>query len=1001
MDITWIKRTAQFVMLSVLLFWQVTVMAASGTLPLAQQPLLTTTQEPPNIMFMIDNSGSMNDPSSSGSSQTRLQVVKQAAINLLNSLSGVRVGLSTFNNNHNGALIRVGMNDIATNLNPMTNAINAITASGGTPLENTELNLGRYFVQGFNNNLTLHPGASNQQVKRAYTVFDNTPNYTFGVTQSSPIQYFCQKSFIILLTDGEPDPDTLPNNGTGLRNYVTCPTSVTSSGLTCGLADVAAAMFDMDLRPDLTDPTGNTKKNNVATYTIGAGNGISAGGQALLNYTAEVGGGVFVQASGASAITQAFLTAASSILAQSVTASSVSFSGSNLTANSSIYIPSYTTTRWSGNLVRFPVNQTGTVGAASWAEASLLNQKSPSSRLIFTYKNDAGVDTPVLFQTLSQLPTAMQSDLNTGTSGTSDGNGQLRLNYLRGDRTNEKSATQPNNLFRQRDSVLGDIVDSSPVYVGVATASWPDTAPFPTASGQRYSDFKNGIAKTRAPTVYAGANDGMLHGFDANTGTEVLGYIPSNLSIAFDTTVNPSPTTSSLITTGLHYYTDPAYQHIFYVDGTPAVQDVYTKSTPLGSPAWRTVLVAGEHAGGKGYFALDVTNPASFTAGNISNLFLWEFTSKNDSGLGYTFSDPQIALMNNGRWAAIFGNGYNATGSDNAQLFILFLDGGLNGTWVKGVDYFVIDTKSGVATQTNSPNGLATPAVVDINGDQVADRVYAGDLNGNIWAFDVSSSDPTQWKVAYGTGSAPLPLYSGISTQSITTQPVVITNPNVPSTTLNAPNLLVLVGAGQFLSANDKSNTSTQAFYGIWDNGVTNNITQSQLVQQTFTTTGGVRVLTNNTVPYTSGTSSQVRYGWFIQFTGGERVISPATVASVRITTSNIFETEILFSTMIPNSAAHCAYGAGGWLMIAKAGTGGQPSASLIDYNNDGQVNTGDLYNGQVISGIQMTAGVPSQPVVHGDYLFIPSSSGTLVKYLIAGTGLPIGRISWQLMSQN
>jgi type IV pilus assembly protein PilY1 len=240
-----------------------------------------------------------------------------------------------------------------------------------------------------------------------------------------------------------------------------------------------------------------------------------------------------------------------------------------------------------------------------------------------------------------------------------------------------------------------------------------------------------------------------------------------------------------------------------------------------------------------------------------------------------------------------------------------------------------------------------------------------------------------------------------VATQPITTQPVVVTNPDVGSTAQNSPNVLVMVGSGQFLAATDKSSITTQAFYGVWDNGVTNNITQSQLVQQTFTTSSNKRILTNTPVPYTSGNSSQLRYGWYIQFTGGERILSPGSIVSARISTNNIFETEIFFSTFIPNTALHCAYGGGGWLMAAKADNGGQPSASLIDVNNDNQINSSDLSGGQVVSGIQFTTGVPAQPVIRGDYLFIPTSSGTLVKIRITGTGLTLGRISWQLLFQN
>jgi type IV pilus assembly protein PilY1 len=980
------------------------LLAATNTIPLAQQPLLTTTQEPPNILFMIDNSGSMSTDVPDSGGQSRLEVAQDAVNDLLNSLTNVRVGLATFNgsifSSSTGARIRVGVDDIANNKNTMINAVNAISAGGGTPLSSTQWQIGRYFVQGSNNTLTLHPGQVTQNTKSAYTIFPNTPTYNFGVVQSSPIESYCQKSFVILLTDGEPTGDTQPSASSGLTDYIgPCPATLTAAGVQCGLANVAAAMFDMDLRPDLVSPTqGNpgvpAKKNNVITYTIGF-NGITAAGEELLVLTAENAGGVYLSAQNSSELVAAFQTITSSILYQSVSAASIAFNGSNLTANSAIYQPQYTTTRWSGALFKYPVSANGTIGAAQWDAGNLLNQVPYQNRLVFTYNKDTNF--AVLFKTIDELSAAQQCDLNLnnqGSSCASDPRGQKRINYLLGDRSNEQTTSDTSKPFRQRDSVLGDIVNSTPVFVGAATAPWTDAAPFPSTSGQTYSTFKTGTAASRTPMVYVGANDGMLHGFNANTGQEVMAYVPYMLSDDF---VAGRPSGGAGITLGIHYYTAPNYSHRFYVDGTPAIQDVYVKATPSGSAAWRTVLVGGLQSGGKGYYALDVTNPANFTQANIDNVFLWEFSSRDNSSLGYSYSNPQLALMNNGRWAAIFGNGYNATGSDNAKLFIVYLDGGLDGTWTLGTDYLVIDTMSGKATAADTPNGLGTPAAVDLDGNGTVDRIYAGDLNGDLWAFDVSSSSSSSWGTAYGTSGSPIPLYSGIATQPITAQPVVSKNPLVSDSATNAPNVLVMVGTGQFLSNNDKSNTNTQAFYGIWDSG-TSNLTTSNLVQQTFTTSGTNRIMTNNSVPYGDSGSGQ-KFGWYIQFTGGERIIFPGSVIQARIG-FNQFEAELLFSTFIPNTSATCSYGGSGFAMIVKVENGGQPSAPVIDVNNDSQINNLDNVSNNVVSGVAIIGGVPAQPVIRGDYLFIPTSSGTVLKIKIANTGLPIGRISWEMLKQ-
>src|SRR5262249_40397111 len=153
--------------------------------------------------------------------------------------------------------------------------------------------------------------------------------------------------------------------------------------------------------------------------------------------------------------------------------------------------------------------------------------------------------------------------------------------------------------------------------------------------------------------------------------------------------------------------------------------------------AWHTVLAAGLNKGGREVYALDVTNPDSVTESNAAGSVLWEFTSANDADLGYTFSRPAIVKMHNGKWAAVFGNGYNNTGTGHAVLYVLNLS---DGTVLAKID-------TGVGTAA-TPNSLATPAAVDVDSDNVIDYVYAGDLLGNMWKFDVRDLAAGNWKVA-------------------------------------------------------------------------------------------------------------------------------------------------------------------------------------------------------------------------------------------------------------
>lgn len=900
---------------------------------------------------------------------SRIEVARSVLTAFVNGLSSVRVGLSQYDNASGirGANIMVGLDDIGINLSAIVTGISSIGAAGGTPLASAVFELGRYFVQGVSGNLTLHPGQANQTTQSVTGVFPNTPLYNSGVVQSSPIQSYCQKSFIVLTTDGLPSQPTDNNNILNSKSKI-IDYAGASGDPSSQLADVTNGMFDMDLRPDLVPTTGTkASKNNVATYTIGFAD------QALLESTllgtaAALGGGQTYSALNTADLTDALQQAFESIAASVGTAAGLTFSTQGLSTNTTVFAPQYNSSKWSGELAAYPLSATGTVGSQLWSAATNLDAVAATNRVVITYNAVTNLGIP--FRTLSSLSATQQADLNSSPKGSADTNGQARLNFLRGDRTAEGST------YRSRAHVLGDIVDSTPIYVGAPESNWPDTAPFPTSSGNKYSDFVKSSASTRTPVVYVGANDGMLHAFNASAGQDILSYIPNNLF-------------SNAKGLGLHYLTDPAYQHRFYVNGTPVVQDAYITARS-GGTQWRTVLVGSEGAGGRGYFALDITNPANFSEGNANNVLLWEFTSANTADLGYTFSAPVIGLMNNGRWAAIFGNGYNNTGTKTAKLFIVFLDGGLDGTWTAGTDYIAIDTQV-------SGNGLSSVAAIDVDGNKTIDRVYAGDVLGNMWAFDVSSASTANWKSAYVSGSKPQALFIAGNTQPITAKPLVIQNPAVGSGAGNQPNLLVLFGTGQYLTTDDPKSTKTQSFYGVWDAGK-GGLTPSQLVTQTFTVSSGSRIMSNNSVPY-SNVGTGKTYGWLINLTLGERVIKEAVVHSVPLhplINTGPQEVLVFFDTLIPNVSSPCTFGGTGVIMGVAATTGGQPTQPIFDVNNDDQVTAADNINNMVVSSVGFTEGIPMGSSIRGDYLFTPVSSGTFTQTRIVGDSTLLGRISWR-----
>ncbi len=896
---------------------------------------------------------------------TRLDLARSAVTAWINSLPNGRVGLGKFDGEL-GTNILVGMDYVRNNKNDLITALNGIKTVGGSPIAEAMRDVGRYFVENNNNTLTLHPGQIDEDQKPAFNIFNNQPNYNSGITKVSPIQYYCQGNFLLLLTDGRSSGDTGIDSSTGLQDYdrdcqnrtPACLTfdrkpelSYDAGGGSDYANDVAKALFEINLRPDL-----GSKGSTMMTYVLGFTSSDSVDIPIMKSIAAN-GGGLYGQANTAQELLNALTGVTVSILSSVSISAPVTFDGVTLTSNSHIFWVQYSTLGMTGDLIKASLSTVGAIGSASWHFAEILDKTIPANRFMFTYNPDTLAAVP--FQTLSSLSTAQKADLNMGPSAI-DSLGQARIDYLRGDRSRELQD------FRVRTLLLGDIVNSGPVYVGVPSNAWPDSTPFPSSSSTLYSKFVRDNVN-RQGVVYFGANDGMLHAVNADTGAEMFAYLPNSLF-------------SNAAQRGYHYLTDPAYQHRFYVDLTPTVADVYT-ATANSSLGWRSVLVGGERNGGRGYFALDISNPGNFSSGNEKKLFLWEFSSQNDANLGYTHAKPKIALMNNGRWAAIFGNGYNNTGLGKASLFIVYLDGGLTGTWTQGADYLRFDTSSGTLA---NPDGLGEVAAVDLDGNGTVDRIYAGSvLTGQLWAFDVSSTSSSQWKIAYngnplfntpGTIAQPMP---------ITSAPVVVKHPSITTTTQNYPNVMVYFGTGQYLTSADPTNTSAQRLFGVWDRG-DSNLDSSKLVQQTMTSANNIRTVSTNPVVYTDVATSV--HGWYIALTGGERdVVAPKLGNNV-----------VIFTTIIPNTSSSCSYGGSGWVIAVSQDKGGAPSSPFIDINGDNIVDSGDNVSGVAASGVYFSGGFPAQPSFLADYMYVPVGNDTISKFKVAvpkGSG---GRLSWQ-----
>lgn len=646
------------------------------------------------------------------------------------------------------------------------------------------------------------------------------------------------------------------------------------------------------------------------------------------------------------ALNRAFVT----ILAQA-TAASVATNSTSLQTTSTIYQARFNSKDWSGQVLAYGVSADGSLNATpDWDAGQVINTQSWSSRAILTFNDTIGVRTGVPFRWPldASSPTVTEITLNLVTALSTnpdtnllDSRGSSRLQYLRGDGSLEVGASR----FRSRPtSKLGDIVNSDPAYVGAPNSPIAD----PT-----YAAFVTANA-SRAPMLYVGANDGMLHAFDAGTGREVLAYVPSK------------------VFGNLNKLTSLNYAHRYFVDGAPEVADARVGGQ------WRTTLVGGLGGGGHGLYALDVTTPSAFSEANAAGLVLWEFNDSDDADLGYVYGKPAIRKMANGRWAAIVSGGYHSqgdsvVGSGRGVLFVIFLDGptGLGRTWVAGTDYIKIDTGVG---STTTPNGLAAPLAVDTNLDGATDFVYAGDQLGNLWKFDLSSATTSNWTLAANRISLFQARDSLGNVQPITSQPEGTIHPS-------GRGYVIVFGTGKYIEVTDPSGPYyAQSFYGIWDkndnptsiSNQTRVTSRAQLLQQTVTnvSSGGVnyRVVSNfspnwstDTTPPTADDSPVRHVGWFMDFpdsaTTGERSVFRPLILSNRL----------IFTTLTPSTAV-CAFGGSSYMFIVDPATGARIEGAVLDVDGNGKLDSADkISSGGVsvfASGVESKVGIMPTPTI-------------------------------------
>jgi type IV pilus assembly protein PilY1 len=522
--------------------------------------------------------------------------------------------------------------------------------------------------------------------------------------------------------------------------------------------------------------------------------------------------------------------------------------------------------------------------------------------------------------------------------------------------------------FRNRTHKLGDIVASAPLYIGTPNGYTQSTS---------YFNFVTANA-TRSPMIYVGADDGMLHAFNANTGNELFAYIPNGVY-------------SNLIKLANPYYNQ---SHQFFVNGSPQAADVQ-----FNNNTWHTVLVGSEGAGGSTLFGLDVTAPDSITnETQLAQTALWEFTDTLDMGL--SFSTPAFALTNTtapttaaattSGWMVFAGNGYNSP----SQKPVLYAINPQTGAMVARVD---LCAAVPTACNLTLANGLSSVAVVN-NYGQVslpANTVYAGDLQGNLWRVDISNANPTLWAVTV--------IYQARSSlgamQPITTTPAVTLNPQFPQVL----GTLVNIGTGQLLGLPDLATTGTQTLYAIFDPpsnsapplGFSGIPTRTNLVAQTLasSTADGVSVLVETTVQPVTFPSNR---GWYVDFSlnPGERIVTNPELGPGGAVILTVYQ---------PNSSS-CTGGGNAWLMVLNYATGGSFPLPELDLNGSTVLNAADqTATGLNPVGMSMGSVYAAEPTVLGgtggagtgslSTLETSVSTGAVLNTQIRGQAMK--RISW------
>lgn len=834
--------------------------------------------------------------------RTRIMAAKAGVTKAFHGTSSkMRVG-------YDGINVASGAQTIANGVQPFSGSnklaffswLHALSPNGNTPLRSALQASGKYLQ-------TKNPWRSN-------------PN------DSTSALLECRQNYTILMTDGyynnseslsgvgnQDGSNSATITGPKNRTYTYTAKDPYKDSNSDSLADVAMKYWKNDLdegwpsgeRLDNTVPTSNLDPafwQHMVTFGVGFGvegsisdataNAAVTSGSAVswwggteeqnkindLMHASVNSRGSFFSASNPGTFAEKLAGTLNAIAERVGSASNIAATAINsLQTESNLYQARYISGEWSGDLWSYAADD---VTTPVWKASDVM--PAASARTIL-FGSDANVAKEFQWVNLSS------------NEKKALGNSNDVLDYVRGVTTKEK---RNGGTLRNRTKILGDLVNSSPELVAEPydlsyhRYSWD--------GANTYRTFLSGSAATRTKTIYVGGNDGMLHGFNADTGVETFAYIPRAVM---------TPISGDTVNV-LKKYSESTYSHVYSVDGSPAVTDVYLNG------AWRSILIGSMGRGGNGLFAIDVTNPSAMTTSSV----LWD---KTFDELGVYLGKPQVTRAENGDWVLMVGYGYNNSTNKSGLLVIKLSDGSI---------LKKIETTAG---SSGDPNGMAEVNLMDIDADGNTDWVYGGDMHGYVWKFDVSSSNPSSWSVAYS--GAPL-----FQAKDNSGNRQMITGGVLSAMDPKTGKVWLFFGTGRYLNVDDPTNASVQTWYGIIDGTPIGG--RSELGLRAITNVGDQRVVSE------ISTMESGKKGWYMDLPDTrERVVDmPAIVGS-----------ELMMNTVIPDTNV-CNPSGSGYIMAISPFTGSRLKKLFFDINDDDKFTTADMVtvagSPTVVSGVKVTS---------------------------------------------